>query len=430
MRVRTALAKSKNLVSVRVLQAIGPQYAQDYIARFGFDPKLHPPYLTMALGAGSATPLQMVAPTRCSPTAATASRRTSSPRSSTPAATCCPRPRPPSPGESAERAIDPRNAFIMTTLLQDVDRVGTAARALALGRTDLAGKTGTTNENVDAWFCGFNAAMVGVAWIGFDQPKTLGTNETGGVAALPIWIAYMAKVLKGVAGSQLADARRRRRGARSTPTRACATTRAASPSTSSPNSRRAGATTAWRPPASAGQGHPRPAVLTCRRRASRRRCATARPRAARRDAARAHDRARIAQVAARLIAEHGLTDWSLAKRKAARQLMLPESAPLPSNDEIEVALHELSRALRRRRARRAACARSATRRSRWMQRLAAWDPLLVGGVAAGWATAHSDVRLELVADDAKAVEIALASDGVALRGAAAARDDDARRAPA
>jgi hypothetical protein len=129
------------------------------------------------------------------------------------------------------------------------------------------------------------------------------------------------------------------------------------------------------------------------------------------DTRASRDRERIAQTAARLIAEHGLTDWALAKRKAARQLMLPESAPFPSNDEIEVALssyHALfdaeahDRSLRTQREEALA----------WMRRLAAFDPLLVGGVASGWATAHSDVRLELVADDAKAVEISLANDGV------------------
>lgn len=126
----------------------------------------------------------------------------------------------------------------------------------------------------------------------------------------------------------------------------------------------------------------------------------------------AHDRTRIAQIAARLIAEHGLRDWSLAKRKAARQLMLPDSAALPSNDEVEAALtthHSLfggeahAQALRRQRGEALA----------WMRRLSAWDPLLVGGVAAGWATVHSDVRIELVADDPKAVEMALAGTGVA-----------------
>src|SRR4029078_1703240 len=91
----------------------------------------------------------------------------------------------PKAGETAERAIDPRNAFVMTSMLRDVVNVGTATRALALGRKDLAGKTGTTNENVESRFCGFNASIVGVSWIGYDQPRSLGANETGGIAALP-----------------------------------------------------------------------------------------------------------------------------------------------------------------------------------------------------------------------------------------------------
>ena len=86
----------------------------------------------------------------------------------------------------------------MTSMLRDVITSGTATRAMSLGRKDLAGKTGTTNENVDAWFCGYNPSVVGVAWIGFDQPKSLGANETGGVAALPIWISFMQRALKGV----------------------------------------------------------------------------------------------------------------------------------------------------------------------------------------------------------------------------------------
>jgi len=198
MRLRTALAKSKNLVTVRVLQAIGPQYAQDYIAKFGFDPKLHPAYLTMGLGAGAATPVQMGGAYsvfanggyRVSPyliAKITDARGNVLSQAEAPKA-----------GETAERAIDPRNAFVMTTLLRDVVNYGTATRALSLGRKDLAGKTGTTNENVDAWFCGYNSGIVGIAWIGFDQPRTLGTNETGAVAALPIWIAFMQRALKGV----------------------------------------------------------------------------------------------------------------------------------------------------------------------------------------------------------------------------------------
>jgi penicillin-binding protein 1A len=106
--------------------------------------------------------------------------------------------RPERAGESAERAIDARNAFIMTSMLQDVVKMGTATRAMQLGRTDLGGKTGTTNEFIDAWFCGFGSGLVAVAWIGFDNPHTLGHNETGGQAALPMWISYMGKVMKGV----------------------------------------------------------------------------------------------------------------------------------------------------------------------------------------------------------------------------------------
>jgi penicillin-binding protein 1A len=198
MRLRMAVAKSKNLVLVRVLQAIGPQYAQDYITRFGFDPKQHPPYLTMGLGAGSATPLQMAAAYAVFANGGYRVAPYLIGRVTDSKGNVLSEAKPAIAGESAERAIDPRNAFVMTSMLRDVVNFGTATRALSLGRKDLAGKTGTTNENVDAWFCGFNASIVGVAWIGFDQPRTLGANETGGVAALPIWVSFMQKALKGV----------------------------------------------------------------------------------------------------------------------------------------------------------------------------------------------------------------------------------------
>ncbi len=198
MRLRMALAKSKNLVSVRILQAITPQYAQDYITRFGFDPKLHPPYLTMALGAGSVTPMQMlgaysifanggyrVAPYFIERVEDDKGNTLMIYQSQV-------------AGESAERVIDSRNAFIMSSIMRDVVTSGTATRAMRLKRNDLAGKTGTTNEFVDAWFSGYQANLVAIAWMGFDQPKTLGRNETGGSAALPIWIDYMGAVLKGV----------------------------------------------------------------------------------------------------------------------------------------------------------------------------------------------------------------------------------------
>lgn len=204
MRLRNALAKSKNLVTVRVMQAIGPQYVQDYIARFGFDPKLHPPYLTMALGAGSATPLQMAAAYAVFANGGYRVAPYLIARVTDARGNVLSEAKPATAGDNAERAIDPRNAFVMTTLLRDVIAYGTATRANVLGRKDLAGKTGTTNENVDAWFCGFNASLVGVAWIGFDQPKTLGANETGAVAALPIWISFMQRALKGVPEKPLA----------------------------------------------------------------------------------------------------------------------------------------------------------------------------------------------------------------------------------
>ena len=195
MRLRTALAKSKNMVSIRILDAIGPRYAQEYVTRFGFEPERHPPYLTMALGAGSVTAWQMaraysvfanggfliqpyfihkIVDDRGNALALAEPRRA---------------------GDESLRVLDPRNAFIMDNMMQDVTRYGTAARAARLGRPDLAGKTGTTNEFVDAWFAGYQPALVAVSWVGFDQPKTLGRNQTGGVVALPIWLGYMEKVL-------------------------------------------------------------------------------------------------------------------------------------------------------------------------------------------------------------------------------------------
>ena len=198
MPLKTALARSKNMVSIRILQAIGTQYAQDYATKFGFDPKQHPAYLTMALGAGNATPLQMAAAYsvfanggfRVTPYLID---RIVDGRGNVLAKT-----EPVVGGDDAEQVIDPRNAFVMTTLLRGVITGGTGTAARSLGRGDLAGKTGTTNDHIDAWFCGFNSAQVGIAWIGFDQPRGLGANETGGTSALPIWIGYMSKVLKGV----------------------------------------------------------------------------------------------------------------------------------------------------------------------------------------------------------------------------------------
>jgi penicillin-binding protein 1A len=198
MKLRTALAKSKNMVSIRILQSINPKYAQDYVTRFGFDADKHPPYLTMALGAGSVTPLQLA---RGYAVFANGGyivqphfiQKIVDDRGNELGVA-----RPPQAGEETLRVIDPRNAFIMDSMMQDVTRYGTAASISKLGRRDLAGKTGTTNDFVDAWFCGYQPELVGIAWVGFDQPRTLGKNQTGGRIALPIWIDYMSQVLKGV----------------------------------------------------------------------------------------------------------------------------------------------------------------------------------------------------------------------------------------
>ena len=199
MKLRTALAKSKNMVSIRILQAIGTHYAQDYASRFGFDPEKHPPYLTMALGAGSVTPWQMV--TAYSVFANGGYRikpfivRDIRDENSQIVAEAAKVPA----GEESIRVIDPRNAFLMDGMLRDVTIYGTAAKAsVTLKRQDLAGKTGTTNEYVDAWFCGYQVQVAACAWVGFDQPRKLGDKETGGAAALPIWIGYMSRALREV----------------------------------------------------------------------------------------------------------------------------------------------------------------------------------------------------------------------------------------
>lgn len=198
MSLRKALAHSVNTVAIRLLHEIGPRYAQNYVTRFGFSADDHPPYLTMALGAGSTTPMEMAGAYavfanggyRVKPNLITkivdhngkvlVSNKFSQ------------------AGNGAPRVIDARNAFIMNSMLQSVIENGTAMRALNLGRSDLAGKTGTTNEHIDAWFAGYSPRQVAVAWIGFDKPRPMGSGETGAGAALPMWIRYMAGALRGV----------------------------------------------------------------------------------------------------------------------------------------------------------------------------------------------------------------------------------------
>lgn len=198
MRMREALIHSKNMVSIRILQSITPRYAQDYITKFGLDAEKHPPYLTMALGAGSVTPLQMLTGYSVF---ANGGFRTSPyfiQRIEDAQGRVLSKTIPVAANEGAEQVIDVRNAYTMVSMMQDVVKHGTAIRAMQLGRQDLAGKTGTTSDSIDAWFCGFQPTVVGIAWMGFDQPRSLGDKETGGGAALPIWINYMEKTLKNV----------------------------------------------------------------------------------------------------------------------------------------------------------------------------------------------------------------------------------------
>ena len=199
MRLRNALAKSKNLVSVRIVRAIGPSYAQEYVKRFGFDPEKHPPYLTIALGAGSVTPLQMATAYSVFANGGYQVEPYLIDRMLDTKGNVLFEAKPVRAGEDASRVLDKRTAFVMDSLLQEVTKTGTAASARAkLGRTDIAGKTGTTNESHDAWFAGYNPKLVAIAWIGFDKPESLGDKETGGGLALPMWISYMGVALKGV----------------------------------------------------------------------------------------------------------------------------------------------------------------------------------------------------------------------------------------
>ncbi len=211
-RLREGLFKSRNLVSIRLLRAVGIDTAIDYIQDFGFDPQRLPRNLSLSLGTADVTPLEIVtgyatlanggykvspyfiqriedqhgnllfqarpACADCSPSHDT--------ESGTPTELLSP---------SAPRIMDPRTAYLMYNMLQDVIRQGTATRARSLARADLAGKTGTTNDQKDAWFTGFNRDLVATAWVGFDQPAPLGRSEFGGTAALPIWIDFMETAL-------------------------------------------------------------------------------------------------------------------------------------------------------------------------------------------------------------------------------------------
>ena len=199
MTLRNAPARSKNMVSIRILQDIGVDYAQDYLGRFGIRPERNPAYLTMALGAGSVTPMQIATgmatfanggyrlePYLIDRITDTTGREVA-------------KANPVQSGDDNALIIDPRNAFLMDSMLKTVAQSGTAARVTKeLKRKDLAGKTGTTNDSRDAWFAGYATGVAGVAWLGYDRPRSLGERETGGGLALPIWIDYLKDVLPEV----------------------------------------------------------------------------------------------------------------------------------------------------------------------------------------------------------------------------------------
>jgi penicillin-binding protein 1A len=190
--LRTALAQSKNVAAVRLLRAVTPTYAHDFLTRFGFDPNKQPVNYTLTLGTGAVTPLQM---------AVAYSAFANGGYRVTPyliqkvidgRGTVLFEAKPSALGPESVRVLDVRNAFIMDSMLHEVTTTGTGASATkALGRTDLAGKTGTSSDAVDGWFAGYSGDTTAVAWMGYDEPKSLGGREFGATLALPIWIDYM-----------------------------------------------------------------------------------------------------------------------------------------------------------------------------------------------------------------------------------------------
>ncbi len=201
--LRTALEKSVNLASIRILNHIGAKYGQEYVTqKFGFDADKTPPYLSMALGTGLVTPWQLA---RAYAVFANGGYRINPyviDEVTDAEGTVLSRAEPLVAGQGAPHVLDPRNEYIMTDLLQSVAQHGTGARTNVLNRNDLAGKTGTTNDSLDTWFAGFQPTLTAVAWLGYDQPKSLGDRETGGGLALPIWIDYMRQALRNVPAYQ------------------------------------------------------------------------------------------------------------------------------------------------------------------------------------------------------------------------------------
>jgi penicillin-binding protein 1A len=201
--MRTGLKKSRNLVSIRILRTITPPYARDYLTRFGFEADKHPANLTMTLGTGAVTPLQMAGAYAVFANGGFQVTPYLIQKVVDARGNVLTESKPVSAGNEANRVLDARNAFIMDSMLHDVVRSGTGYMAgQKLGRRDLAGKTGTTNDAMDGWFAGYGGDTVAVAWMGYDQPKSLGSREFGGTLALPIWVDYMRDALRNKPDTQ------------------------------------------------------------------------------------------------------------------------------------------------------------------------------------------------------------------------------------
>jgi penicillin-binding protein 1A len=199
MSVRDALVKSKNLVSVRLLKQVGLPATREWVSRFGFDASKQPDNLTLALGSGSVTPMQLATGYAVFANGGHLVQPLLIERITDAQGKVLFEAQAPAALNEANRAIPERNAFLVNSLLNDVTKRGTAARAQTqLKRSDLYGKTGTTNDAVDAWFAGFQPSVVAVAWVGYDEPQSLGERESGGGLALPMWLEAMGRLLRGV----------------------------------------------------------------------------------------------------------------------------------------------------------------------------------------------------------------------------------------
>ena len=196
--IKEALTKSQNMVSIRLIKHIKPDFAQKYIRRFGFEPARNPAYFTLALGAGAVTPLQLAVGYSMIANGGYYVKPFFIDRIVDNDGKLIRKYEPLKIGNEKFRVIDAKHAFILNNILSEVIKNGTGRKARVLRRPDIAGKTGTTNNAVDAWFAGYQSTLTAITWFGFDSPKSLGKNQTGSAVALPFWIDFMKEALKDV----------------------------------------------------------------------------------------------------------------------------------------------------------------------------------------------------------------------------------------